>query len=669
MHFTYGSAWGRLLASVTAVFLLLGFAACEAAVVGVAKAPADVDIDAAVMRAVELAGGLPDKVGPGAKIVIQPNLVQAGVPSGSGAITDARVVRAIVGMCLQRGAYVDDIAICEGSASFWGDRGNYTDRQMTLKAFYDSGLDRNKDMREDVYGVKLMDANDAGGLYPNYPTYTGPYNNYYVTRIIKPFLINRAYYLPNIIAQCDVLIRVPVFKTHNLAGITGALKLSFGHAPSDIYHYHGLSMYKHALLHMSFTGDDELTTNAKGMADMTLCRPPDLVVMDGLVGVTNGPVGGADGGGGTIYPPPGGPLRIIAATTDPVANDTFETLAAGFKVDIASVPGIFYAAANGLGTFNVDNIVLRGERINDIRRWFPPWGAADPGDSTAPTLQGINVTTNNDILTVQPVGAQDNLNQLAKAELYVDGLLCGTSPQPPYGFALRMTGAGDGNHLVTYVLYDTMLNEVSRSQSVSIDAGPPIGSALGLANGQETLLGPVVFAGTSPELGRNTFFVTNSEGTSGLRVLFWGEAPNIEPGTVMRLHGRMIPDTQGQRIMQCWDFTEVGPGAAPQPKFMKNSAIGGVNLNGVTSGVVAAQGPYNLGCLVRTSGTVTIAGPDSFRITDGSRPGTVQVLCSEPAPPVGARVLVTGFACSANGQPVIAVRSGSDVEVLPEPAN
>ena len=78
------------------------------AVVGIAKTPTTnptvAQIDAAVREAVALAGGLPDGVGPGAKIVLQPNLVEAGWYQGSGVVTNKEVVSTLVDMCEEAGA-------------------------------------------------------------------------------------------------------------------------------------------------------------------------------------------------------------------------------------------------------------------------------------------------------------------------------------------------------------------------------------------------------------------------------------------------------------------------------------------------------------------------------------------------------------------------------------
>jgi uncharacterized protein (DUF362 family) len=638
----------------------------DRAVVGIADIPTGADIEAAVRRAVELAGGIPPGIGPGKVIVIQPNLVQAGWTSGSGVIAHARVVREVIRMCLEAGARAQDVFVCEGTASFYGGQGSYGPREMTLKAFRDSGLDANGDLYDDETGVRLVDANQAGQLYPDYPGYSGPYNPDYVTHVVKPFLLNRVYVLPNLVANCDFLIRIPCIKNHSLAGITGALKLACGLAPTDIYHYPGLPFYKWALLHQPSGGNNELITNAKTQADMTLCRPPDLVVTDGLVGITNGPCGG-DGGGGPVNLPPGGPIRAILAGTDPVAVDTVQALVCGYQTHSGSIPALYWASQLGLGTDDPRKIEVRGRRVSEVRRWFPAWGSARPGDRVPPVAGDLNLSLDSSLrLTAQPVGAYDASPGLCKAELYVDGVLVDSSSDAGLWTSCLLAGAAAGTHTVRVTVYDGMLNETSLTRTVSVQNGPPVASALAVPDSTRLFLGPVVFAGTSAALDAQTFFVTNPPGTSGLRVRYRGKVPSLAPGAIISLEGE-LQTIGGQRVLMCWSLAPQGGSSQVRPKFMLNRAVGGSSLNVHTPGVGGGTGPYNLGCLIRTSGAVRGAGQGWFVIDDSSLPGGLKVLCGTVAPPsTGSRVVVCGFSCCEETggliRPVVALRSPADIE-------
>lgn len=642
--------------------------------------PTDSQIDAAVREAVSLAGGLPANVAPGKKVVIQPNLVEAGWPSGSGVVPNAQVVRTVIKMCIERGASASDITICEGTAAFrYGTtHTGYTDRQMTVKELKDAGLDTDGDMWvEDTNGTHIarcVDANNVGRVYSNYPGYSGPYDSAYVTQVTKPgFLIDRVYMLPNCVMQADVLIRIPVLKNHGLAGITGALKLAFGFAPTDIYHLSGYNYYKNNLLHQEAWGYSELDTNARGMADMTYCRPPDFIVCDALVGITNGPVG-SNGSVTAISPR----MAFIMASRDPVAIDTVQTLACGYGV--WSIPALSQATGLGLGTCDPGQIEIRGPHLKDIRRWFPTSGCAGVGDGVAPSLPNLNISDGIHVcgsLSVGHVGASDSNPGLCKAELYVDDALV-DSNHIPYFNTIWTPGSGAaGQHTVKYTIYDRMLNEASLTRTVYVEPGDAVVSALGMQDGTAVCVGPLVFAGAAPGIDNRTFFLVTTDGIRGIRVRYGTNVPAFTLGRRLSVIGSLAT-SGGMRYVNCTGYTVHEQATAPKPRFMRNSALGGAAMNGYAMGVLDGRGPYNLGCLVKTSGVVSTGGSDYFYIDDGSLnndtsvPSKLKVKCgtlSQPSP--GSYVSVVGFSCcedvSGGLHRTIVPRSSSDITVLKSP--
>ena len=651
------------------------------AVVGIAKtptsSPTDAEIETAVRDAIALAGGLPAAIGPGKKIVIQPNLVQAGWPSGSGVVPNVKVIRTVVQMCIEMGAAASDITICEGSASFRDgtNTNGFTDRQMTLKAFKDIGLDSNGDMIEDVTGARLVDANNVGQVYQEYPLYHGPYDSSYVTKIIKANpLINRVYVIPNCVAQCDVLIRIPCLKNHDLAGFTGAVKLAFGLAPSDVYHLGGYNYYKWNLLHQQSWGYNECDTNARGMADMTRARPPDFVVNDGLVGITNGPVG--VGGYANIAVPK---MACIIAGRDPVAVDAIGTLAIGYKV--TSIPGLARANQLGLGTNNPGLIEVRGVAVKDIRRWFSLWGnncpgVGLPGDPQPPTFTGLTIPDGAHacgFLSVAPVNSSSPVNGLCKGELRIDGVLADSYNVAPYPTNWLVTTESDGAHTLTYTLYDTMFCESSMTKTVYVHRGDPIANALSLSAAAAVGIGPVVFIGRTPAIDGYTYFVASPDGVRGLRVRHASTAPDLPLGRRVCVYGT-LSSFGGQRTLVSTAISTYEQGTAVKPRFMTNASLGGAALNGQTPGVYKGVGAYNLGCLVTTSGRVYAGGSDYFWIIDGSirnrKDGStmLKVRCGtigQPSP--GSYVSVTGLSCCEDDagtiRRMLVIRSASDVIV------
>lgn len=650
--------------------------------------PDDAQVDAAVRQAVELAGGLPANVGPGKKIVIQPNMVEAGWmyynPGDEGVCTHRQVVRTLVNMCLEAGATIDNIIICEGAAGFHNDQGGYDIRRATYKAFKDCGYDLDGNMYDDATGAKLVDANYAGeynggGVYPNYPGYSGPYDTNYVTQMVRSnYLISRAYYVPKCVAQCDVLIRVPVLKNHDLAGLTGGLKLAFGIGPSDIYHAYWLQNMKWNLLHQQSWGYNEIATNSRGMADMTLARPPDMVVVDGLVGITSGPTRIPNGYSSPAKASPY--MACIIAGTDVVAVDTISALAIGYQVNTTSCPGIYMAYNRGLGTIQPGKIEVRGAHVKDIRRWFPAWGNGTPGEQTPPTLGGLNIPNNLHVggqVVVVPTGYSDSGGSgLCKGELYIDGELVGSndSSSSQYGVTWDSGTVAPGAHQLTYTLYDWMLNETSLTRTVYVESGSPIAAALDVADGTSVAVGPVYVTGTAPAIDANTFFVSSADGIRGLRVRY-SSAPSVQVGQQVNLAGTMAT-TSGQRYLNC---TSVSPVAAPlspiKPRLFGNQALGGGDRSATVKGVNKGVGLNNVGCLVKCVGRVTAGGSDYFYIDDGSLatnyfgPKKLKVYSgSLGQPAAGSYVSVIGFSCTeddgGNIERLLVLRSASDFQAL-----
>lgn len=656
----------------------------DEAIVAISKAegsvPNDSQIEAAVREAIDLAGGLPDNVGPGKKIVIQPNLVETGFASGSGVVTDVRVIRAIINMCLEAGATVDNITICEGSAGFrGGDQGGYPVRAMTLKAFRDAGYDTNGDMLEDITGAKIVDANYVkedyyASVYGDYPYESeSKYNLGRVTKIDKPGkLINRSYYVPKCVAECDVLIRVPCLKNHDTAGLTAGLKLAFGFAPVDIYHYGGLSLYKWNLLHKhdvsSWGTSDELVINSKGMADMTYVRPPDLVVVDGLVGVMSGP-------NREPLDIPDPKMKCIIAGYDVVAVDSICALVIGYRLD--TIPGITQAASLGLGTNDLGKITVVGEHVKDVRRWFPHWAKTPgtnnlnpncgvPGDSNPPVVSSLNVVEGSHVsgsLYVRPTSFSDNNPGVAKAELYVDGVLVDKSAIAGTSFATTWnigSNVSEGQHTITYIMYDKMYNETTLTRNVYVHSGDQITGALNVPDGTSVNVGPVYAAGRAAAIDNKTFFVVTPDGLHGLRVSYSTTAPNFPLGYELNLTGTMTT-VNGQRVLNISSYPSGVTKTLPAPRLFRNSALGGKSLGTYAMGATNGGGPFNVGCVVRVAGKVSAGGSDYFYIDDGSM--KLKVLSGSLAQPVpGQHVSLTGFSCIDNGERLFVLRYANDIK-------
>jgi uncharacterized repeat protein (TIGR01451 family) len=410
----------------------------------------DAEVEALVRQAVALAGGLDTIIEPGDTVVLKPNLVWGAAPSEA-YTTDPRVTRTVVRLAREAGA--GQVIIAEGSALY---RDGHSARGATIEAFRLCGHDANGDMVDDATGAPLIDLNDAGGLDQRDPALVRAVH-------LQNGLIWSEYWLPNVILDADVLIGIPALKNHSHAGVTLALKNQIGIAPSDIYHSPGSQMYKGALNH----GPTDL---GRHIVDLNLARPLDFVVIDGLRGMTDGPVGNT---------PADPPMKLILAGRDAVAVDTVGSLVMGY--DPATIPYLSWVAGVGLGTDDVSQITVKGKRASQVRRNFPaPHGdpPAQRADESSPSVstvtpgEGHLVAEN---ITVQAAAADNDA--VAKIEFYVDDDLQAVVTAPPYQAALDLSAYRGQSAALRVVAYDGALNDTEDSHTVTVVQTPAPGSA------------------------------------------------------------------------------------------------------------------------------------------------------------------------------------------------
>ena len=152
--------------------------------------PGREDIAAAVRRAVALAGGLPEPVRPGATVLLKPNMVEIPYTRESGAVTHPQLCRAVAEMVLERGA-APVIADAAGMGSDTEAVISFMGYDQLRREGYPV-LDLKK---EKVVRVK----NPAATVLPQ-------------MEVFQPAL------------TADVLINLPVMKTHDQTEVTLSLK-------------------------------------------------------------------------------------------------------------------------------------------------------------------------------------------------------------------------------------------------------------------------------------------------------------------------------------------------------------------------------------------------------------------------------------------------------------
>ncbi|MDP8224788.1 MAG: DUF362 domain-containing protein [Candidatus Lernaella stagnicola] len=148
--------------------------------------------------------------------------------------------------------------------------------------------------------------------------------------------------------DADVVINAPKLKSHIQALYTGAIKNWFGAiANRDRKRSH------------HFT---ELEPFSECVVDIFRVRPPDLTVMDGVIGM--------EGSG----PQEGDPrqLGLVLASTDAVALDTVSMECVDYSR--MKVPQVRIAAEEGLGEADLSKITIDGPPFDEVRQRFatPP---------------------------------------------------------------------------------------------------------------------------------------------------------------------------------------------------------------------------------------------------------------------------------------------------------
>jgi len=273
------------------------------------------DVEIAVRKAVSLAGGLDEIVTPGTKVLVKPNIASRD-RSGSGKVTDARVTEAVTRIILERKPM--SVIIGEGSAVGY----DFPDLQDTMMAFEESGT---KEVAEKL-GVALVDLNVDRHREIEIP-------NPLVMKFVK---------IAQTVLDSDVIVSVPVMKTHIRSGVTLSLKNMKGTMP----------------------GEEKKKTHRLGLelaiADLVSVVKPHFAVVDGLVGME----------GLWEYPDDCVPMGLIGAGRDPVAVDSVFAQIMG--VSLEEIMYLQYCQKKGLGVGDPEKIEVIGVPIPRARRPFRP---------------------------------------------------------------------------------------------------------------------------------------------------------------------------------------------------------------------------------------------------------------------------------------------------------
>jgi uncharacterized protein (DUF362 family) len=196
--------------------------------------------------------------------------------------------------------------------------------------------------------------------------------------------LREGYHIPETILTCDKLISVPAMKTHT-CGTTLVMKNYIGILPN-----HPSGIVRKANIHQ---GDMQ-----KGFIDLFSYHPADYSVIEGFCSTEgNGPQWGDN-------------IRhnVVIATSDPVAADAIGSTVMGFNP--MDIDYLYYAAQKGFGTFDLNEIEIVGNSIEQVKRKF----------KRAAGRKGVGFATRGNRTWLVKDGAYDKWQIFESQERYVD---------------------------------------------------------------------------------------------------------------------------------------------------------------------------------------------------------------------------------------------------------
>ena len=361
------------------------------------------------------AEGLRKIIRPNDKVVLKVNLVGPYMgergEKGRAIITDPRVVRHVAGLVREIIGFGSRASLKVADAVM------YKDKNPSLKvaktSFYWAKLERTNDNAVDeedfCYDYDADGILDGGSNAElvnldaigeeGRQLFEVPMQNGNTVKVSFPKFLRtkeQAAKADNPEEYCDVLIGLPILKSHGIEGITGAIKLHYG-----IRSRYGMpgdpGRFGHSGMYYDETGNHNVSNLSEYLCAMHLVRSYDFAIMDCITANRKGPTLPI---GGISYLPTADQKTdyIIAsammASCDPVALDTVEAALAGYE--LSSIPILPLARKNGLGQDNPALIRIEGAASFSLHRQFlwhnyhgrypleDGWGGARAVKSVAP---------------------------------------------------------------------------------------------------------------------------------------------------------------------------------------------------------------------------------------------------------------------------------------------
>ncbi|HEX3043331.1 MAG TPA: DUF362 domain-containing protein [Bacillota bacterium] len=264
-------------------------------------------VKTAVKQVTDLIGGLESIITPGDQVLLKPNLLCASNYQ-TGATTNPNIIFAVAELCREVGA--KRVIVAEGACI-----GDDTDQVF------------------DALGIRELAARHQCGLV----NLLKDEFQYVVNPLGRKIKRIR---LPRTFIESNVVINLPVMKTHDALAVSLGLKNLKGiiHS-SDKKRFHKWGL-------------------AQAVVDLGQLALPELTIMDGTVGL--------EGVGPIVGNPVG--LGLMLASTDTIAVDRVSMEIMGFGLE--EVDYLRMAGEQGLGCTDLSQITILGEDLDQVKRPF-----------------------------------------------------------------------------------------------------------------------------------------------------------------------------------------------------------------------------------------------------------------------------------------------------------
>ena len=333
--------------------------------------------------------GLKTIIKPGDRVVLKVNLVGPYMGSrgekGRGIITDPRVVRYvaslvrdIIGFGARASLKVTDAVMYDDpnpslkfskTSFYWAKLERTGDNAVDEEDFcYDFNADGILDGGSNAELVNLDSIKEDGRQLFEVHMANGNTVNVSFPKFLRTRQQAAETDSPN--EFCDILIGLPVLKSHGIEGITGALKLHYG-----IRSRYGMpgdpGRYGHSGMFYDEKGNHNTHKLTEYLCAMHLVRGYDYCIMDCITANRKGPTLPV---GGISYLPTMDQqtdfiiTSAMMASTDPVAIDAAEAALAGYE--LSSIPILPLASENGLGNSSPSFIRIEGASYFSLHRQF-----------------------------------------------------------------------------------------------------------------------------------------------------------------------------------------------------------------------------------------------------------------------------------------------------------